>query len=111
MVRMEYAGGMYFFFSIRRRHTRCLSDWSQTCALPILLSAQGIETGIHYPIPLHAQPVLGGLGYQLGAFPNAERLAAHSLSLPMYPEMPLSHVERVADAITGRSSRTEAAAA
>ena len=84
---------------------------AQRDALRASLTAQGIETGIHYPIPLHAQPVLGGLGYQLGAFPHAERLAAHSLSLPMYPEMPLSHVERVADAITGRGTRREAAAA
>ncbi len=83
----------------------------QRDALRASLSAQGIETGIHYPIPLHAQPVLGGLGYRLGAFPNAERLAAHSVSLPMYPEMPLSHVERVAKAIAGRGSRREAASA
>ena len=63
------------------------------------LAADGIETGIHYPIPLHLQPVLQPLGYQLGDFPNAERMAASSLSLPMYPEMPLTHVERVADAL------------
>jgi dTDP-4-amino-4,6-dideoxygalactose transaminase len=73
------------------------------------LAAQGIETGIHYPIPLHAQPVLKGLGYRLGEFPNAERLAAHSLSLPMYPEMPLSHVERVAAALKSPSTQSRAA--
>jgi dTDP-3-amino-3,4,6-trideoxy-alpha-D-glucose transaminase len=73
------------------------------------LTAQGIETGIHYPLPLHAQPVLHGLGYHLGVFPHAERLAAHSLSLPMYPELPLEHVERVAEAITGWGSRRQAA--
>jgi len=82
---------------------------AQRDALRATLSAQGIETGIHYPIPLHAQPVLRGLGYHLGAFPNAERLAAHSLSLPMYPEMPLPHVERVAEAITGRGRQRQAA--
>jgi dTDP-4-amino-4,6-dideoxygalactose transaminase len=82
---------------------------AQRDALRATLSAQGIETGIHYPIPLHAQPVLRGLGYHLGAFPNTERLAAHSLSLPMYPEMPLPHVERVAEAITGRGRRRQAA--
>ena len=72
----------------------------QRDGLRAALTAQGIETGIHYPIPLHAQPILGGLGYRLGAFPNAERLAAHSLSLPIYPEMQLAHVERVAEAIS-----------
>ena len=82
---------------------------AQRDALRAGLTAQGIETGIHYPLPLHAQPVLHGLGYHLGVFPNAERLAAHSLSLPMYPELPLEHVERVAEAITGWGSRRQAA--
>jgi dTDP-4-amino-4,6-dideoxygalactose transaminase len=63
------------------------------------LSEEGIETGIHYPIPLHQQPVLQGLGYKAGAFPNAERLAERSLSLPMYPELPLGQLERVATTI------------
>jgi dTDP-4-amino-4,6-dideoxygalactose transaminase len=65
------------------------------------LGQQGIETGIHYPVPVHRQPILESLGYASGAFPNAERLAQESLSLPMYPEMPLEHIERVADAIAG----------
>src|SRR5262245_62667665 len=33
----------FFFFSSRRRHTRCLSDWSQTCALPIWLRFEALE--------------------------------------------------------------------
>jgi dTDP-4-amino-4,6-dideoxygalactose transaminase len=82
---------------------------TQRDALRAALTRQGVETGIHYPIPLHAQPILRGLGYRLGAFPNAEQLAAHSLSLPMYPEMPLSHVARVADAISGQGRRLQAA--
>jgi dTDP-4-amino-4,6-dideoxygalactose transaminase len=68
-------------------------------ALRTALAGKGIETGIHYPIPLHLQPVLRDLGYKAQAFPNAERLAAHSLSLPMYPEMPMAHLERVVEAI------------
>jgi dTDP-4-amino-4,6-dideoxygalactose transaminase len=63
------------------------------------LTSARIETGIHYPIPLHSQPALRPLGYQTGAFPEAERLAAHSLSLPMYPELPLDHLELVAETI------------
>ena len=78
-------------------------------ALRADLAQQGIETGIHYPIPLHRQPVLQSIfnfpspsgGGQGGGspFPQAEQLAAHSLSLPMYPELPLEHLERVVDAI------------
>lgn len=71
----------------------------QRDALRQHLSDHEIETGIHYPVPLHLQPVLQDLGYARGAFPNAERLAQHSLSLPMYPEMPLDHIERIADVI------------
>ena len=63
------------------------------------LSAEGIETGIHYPIPLHQQRALSALGFLVGAFPNSERLATTSLSLPMYPELPDEHLERVAAAI------------
>jgi len=68
-------------------------------ALRAALASDGIDTGIHYPIPLHRQPVLAPLGYGEGAFPETERLAGASLSLPMYPELPLGHLERVAVAI------------
>jgi dTDP-4-amino-4,6-dideoxygalactose transaminase len=63
------------------------------------LLADGIETGIHYPAPVHLQPAMRGLEYGEGAFPNAERLAAVSLSLPMYPELPPDDAERVGLAI------------
>jgi dTDP-4-amino-4,6-dideoxygalactose transaminase len=63
------------------------------------LLGQGIETGIHYPVPVHLQPAMQGLGYRTGAFKVAERLAAVSLSLPMYPELPANDVERVGLAI------------
>ncbi len=75
-------------------------------ALRADLNEQGIETGIHYPIPVHRQPVMKATfpspsagGEDRSLFPQAEHLAAHSLSLPMYPELPLEHLERVADAI------------
>jgi dTDP-4-amino-4,6-dideoxygalactose transaminase len=75
-------------------------------ALRTDLAEQGIETGIHYPIPVHRQPVLqhlfpapSGEGQGGSRFPNADDLAAHSLSLPMYPELPLQHLERVVNAI------------
>jgi len=67
--------------------------------LRIALAAAGIETGIHYPIPLHRQPVLATLGYGVGSFPQTERLAARSLSLPMYPELPPDQLEYVAASI------------
>ncbi len=75
------------------------------------LTEHGIETGIHYPIPVHLQPALKNLGYASGAFPNAERLARESLSLPIYPEMPLEHVERIARALADGQTRASSVAA
>jgi dTDP-4-amino-4,6-dideoxygalactose transaminase len=68
-------------------------------ALRARLTDAGVETGIHYPVPPHLQPALRDLGWQAGAFPVAERLAGRILSLPMYPELPVGHVERVAAAV------------
>lgn len=63
------------------------------------LSESGVETGIHYPIPLHLQPVLKELGHAAGDFPNTEALASRSLSLPMFPEMSAEDVDAVVTAI------------
>ncbi len=51
------------------------------------LKERGIQTGIHYPKPLHLTPALKYLGYQAGDFPVAERYSQEILSLPMYPEL------------------------
>jgi dTDP-4-amino-4,6-dideoxygalactose transaminase len=63
-----------------------------------LLAAE-IETGIHYPIPLHLLPVTAHLGYKEGQFPISEQYAKEILSLPLYPELKEEEVERVADAV------------
>jgi dTDP-4-amino-4,6-dideoxygalactose transaminase len=68
-------------------------------ALRSFLAERAIETGIHYPIPLHLQPALADLRYSMGDFPNAERLAATSLSLPMYPQLALDDLVHVTDSI------------
>ncbi len=58
-----------------------------------------IETGIHYPIPLHLLPVTAHLGYREGQFPISEQYAKQILSLPLFPELTDAEVERVADAV------------
>lgn len=63
------------------------------------LKANGVETGIHYPIPLHLQPAYQMLGYKKGELPIAERIADTGLSLPMYPQLPLEDVDYVADVV------------
>ncbi|MDB9512011.1 DegT/DnrJ/EryC1/StrS family aminotransferase [Kamptonema animale CS-326] len=58
------------------------------------LAVNGIQTGIHYPIPCHLQPAYPNLG-NLGDFPNAENLCKQILSLPMYPGLRKTQVEQV----------------
>jgi len=63
------------------------------------LSAEGIQSGLHYPIPVHLQKAHADLGYQAGDFPISEAAAREVLSLPIYPEMPAWHVDQVAAAL------------
>jgi dTDP-4-amino-4,6-dideoxygalactose transaminase len=51
------------------------------------LHANGISTGIHYPIPVHRQRGFNNLGYKEGDLPQTERVCREVLSLPMYPEL------------------------
>lgn len=69
--------------------------------LQLALSEQGIQTGIHYPVPCHLQPAFQDLGYQAGAFPATEALSQEILSLPMYPGMTLDQVDQVVTALEG----------
>jgi dTDP-4-amino-4,6-dideoxygalactose transaminase len=59
------------------------------------LRAQGVETGLHYPVPVHLQPAYRHLGLSEGRFPVAERLARSCLSLPMFPELTDEQVDYV----------------
>ncbi|MGI9104812.1 MAG: DegT/DnrJ/EryC1/StrS family aminotransferase [Pyrinomonadaceae bacterium] len=68
-------------------------------ALQRHLGASGIQTGIHYPVPVHLQPAYSSLGHRMGDFPAAERQAARVLSLPMFPELTEAQIARVAVAI------------
>lgn len=68
-------------------------------ALKQHLADQGIETGLHYPVPLHLQEAYAHLGYARGDFPVAESLAKRILSLPMFPTINREQVEYVCSAI------------
>ena len=61
------------------------------------LEADGIETGIHYPIPLHEQPAYAHLGHKPEDFPASHALGPRILSLPMFPEMTEEQVDRVVE--------------
>jgi dTDP-4-amino-4,6-dideoxygalactose transaminase len=63
------------------------------------LQSHGVQTGIHYPIPVHLQEAYRDLGYSAGDFPHTERAANEVLSLPMFPELTDKQVEFVAAAV------------
>jgi dTDP-4-amino-4,6-dideoxygalactose transaminase len=78
--------GVFHLYPIRVRNRDLLRD---------RLAAAGIETGIHYPIPLHLLGCFTDLGHSEGDFPVAERIARETVSLPIYPQIQdhqLAHV-------------------
>jgi dTDP-4-amino-4,6-dideoxygalactose transaminase len=64
------------------------------------LTELGIQSGVHYPVPVHLQPAYRDLGYTTGDFPVAERAAAEVLSLPMFPEMTDEQIDEVTGALS-----------
>jgi len=69
-------------------------------ALQAVLQEKGIQTGIHYPAPVHLQPAYADLGYARLTFPESEKAADQVLSLPLYPEMTDDQIQRVTQALT-----------
>lgn len=65
------------------------------------LSARGIQSAVHYPLPLHKQPACGGIRCDPSGVPNAERHANYCLSIPCHPDLDDADVESVASAING----------
>jgi len=63
------------------------------------LGTQNIQSGIHYPVPLHQLKAYEHLGYKTGAFPVAEAMAPQMCSLPMSPELTEAQQVRVAEAV------------
>ena len=63
------------------------------------LNKHSIDTGLHYPIPIHMQQAYRDLGYKQGDFPVAEKAAERILSLPMYPELTEYQIRYVCEKI------------
>jgi dTDP-4-amino-4,6-dideoxygalactose transaminase len=74
------------------------------------LHAYGIETGIHYPVPIHLQNAYRSVGYAKGDFPVSEGRAKRVLSLPIYPELTPQIQDRVVQGILDFQKRKMAAA-
>ena len=63
------------------------------------LEVEGISSAIHYPTPIHLQPAYADLGMAPGSLPVAERLAAESCSLPIFPTIERREIDRIATAV------------
>jgi len=87
---MPWARHVYHVYTLRADER----DGLQTA-----LQAEGIQTGIHYPVPVHLQPAYADLGYGRGAFPRSEKAAEQVLSLPLYPELSSQAIAEVAAAV------------
>lgn len=68
-------------------------------ALRAHLTVRGIETGLHYPVPLHRQPCLDGFTIDRDGFPEADRWAREGLSLPLFNGMRDDQQARVIAAV------------
>lgn len=68
-------------------------------AVTAALGRAGVPTAVHYPVPLHLQPVFAELGQGPGSFPVAEAVAARVFSLPMHPWLEATDLQQVATAV------------
>jgi dTDP-4-amino-4,6-dideoxygalactose transaminase len=88
---MNYARHIYHLYVVQAEERDALQQ---------SLAAAGVQTGIHYPVPIHLQPAYSSMGHKRGDFPESERQATRVLSLPMYPELTTEQIEKVAEAIS-----------
>lgn len=63
------------------------------------LTAAGIGTGIHYPVPVHLQKAYSAMGWKKGDFPKSESASGQILSLPMFAGLTLEEQKQVADSV------------
>ena len=89
-TRMKYAAHVYHLYAVRSPRRDALHQ---------ALEVAGIQTGLHYPMPIHLQLGYADLGGKAGDHPNAEAAATTTLTLPIYPELPDSVPTQVADVI------------
>jgi dTDP-4-amino-4,6-dideoxygalactose transaminase len=89
---MPWARHVYHAYTLRTKERN---------AVLAALDKEGIQTGIHYPVPVHLQPAYADLGYARGAFPQSEKAAEEVFSLPLYPEMTDDQIQSVSQVLMG----------
>ncbi len=100
-LEMEYARHVYHLYVVQT---------DERDALQTSLNEAGVQTGVHYPIPIHLQPAYASLGHKAGDFPEAESQASRVLSLPMFAELTDEQIESVAEVIYESMNKHESAA-
>jgi len=95
----DYARHVYHLYVVRTTQRQAWQD---------ALNAQGIQSGIHYPTPVHLLPAFADLGHRAGQFPHSEQAANEVLSLPMFPELTRAQCEEVARAVIGLAAPKQA---
>ncbi len=81
----------------------------QRDALREHLNGAGIQTGVHYPIPIHLQRGYQQLGFGLGDLPITEKVSKEALSLPVYPELTKDNIRHISNTIGQFFRRASAA--
>jgi len=89
-VEKDQARHVYHLFVIRTKRRN---------GLQVFLKQQGIDTLIHYPIPIHLQKAFSGLRYRRGSLPVTERCAREVLSLPLFPELSSEEMREIQEQI------------
>ncbi len=106
-VALKYSSNMPSSCIAPKIHTNCTSAWAQYTVrnsnrdeLQQHLSALGVPTAIHYPVPLHLQQCFKYLGYSEKDFPESVAASNQVLSLPMNPFMSLDEIEFILESIS-----------
>ena len=86
-IEAPYAKHVYHVYAIR------VQERDEVMSI---LKANGVQTAIHYPVPIHLQAAYCDLGYEVGDFPVSEGIAREFISLPMFPELMDSQIDMVA---------------
>jgi dTDP-4-amino-4,6-dideoxygalactose transaminase len=89
-VEASYARSAWHLYVVRH---------AQRDVLAAALRARGVETLVHYPVPVHRQPAFAPIVPPDSRYPVAEAAARSVLSLPLYPEMSESQIRTVAGAV------------
>lgn len=95
-VDQEWEYCVYHNFVIKTKHRDLMMQY---------LKENGVDTRIHYPIPIHLQNAAKNLGYKNGDFPNTETFSKTMISLPIYPELTNEEVYYVIEKVNSFNSK------